>query len=304
MNAIKRIPLVALGLLLVASMVSVASAETAESAIADLEEAEGEYQFVQTRTCMPSGQHQCEPGEQPLPVQWARGTVEYEINSRGSQALYPDESRIPDELKHDVFDSFDEWNKQSCSDFEMIYAGLTDHDQTGFNENIPREDNINVVLWQDEQWPHPQYDAVALTTVTFQPQTGEIVNADIEFNTADYSFTNSDDDVEVDVRNTLTHEVGHFLGLDHSPISSATMFATAPPGETQKRHLHDADIAGLCFIYPEGESYELPESRRSGGEASRCSSTAGGPDSTALMILFVLLAMTIAGRRRNLAGVQ
>jgi MYXO-CTERM domain-containing protein len=55
------------------------------------------------------------------------------------------------------------------------------------------------------------------------------------------------------VRNTVTHEVGHFLGLDHTPIEAATMFATAPRGETAKRDLHQDDIDGLCAIYPQGQ---------------------------------------------------
>ena len=294
----------ALIFLLLLSVAPQAGADELDSELEDLAAAEQEYQFVQTRTCMPSGPHQCEQGEQPLPVQWATGRVEYVINERGSQALHPDESELTDALKEDVFVSFEQWNEPDCSDFEMIYAGKTSRDQAGYDDSISRSENLNIILWRDESWPHPQYDAVALTTVTFQPQTGEIVNADIEFNTADYRFTNSDDEVQVDVRNTLTHEVGHFLGLDHSPVSSSTMFATAPPGETQKRDLHDADIAGLCFIYPEGETYDLPDSRDSGTGTSTCSSASPGLNSSVFIVAFALLGWSVVRRRRQLLGVQ
>jgi MYXO-CTERM domain-containing protein len=58
--------------------------------------------------------------------------------------------------------------------------------------------------------------------------------------------------VDTDLQNTATHEAGHFLGLSHSPEPDATMYASAPIGETAKRTLADDDVAGLCELYPAG----------------------------------------------------
>ena len=64
--------------------------------------------------------------------------------------------------------------------------------------------------------------------------------------------TNPTSCVGTDLRNTVTHESGHMLGLGHSADVNATMFASASTGETSKRTLADDDIAGICAIYPTG----------------------------------------------------
>ncbi len=285
-------------ILIATASLSVSGVVHAESLT--LNEAEEQYEFTQTRTCLPTGINACQSGEHPLPVQWGQAQVEYRINDRGSQAMEPGSTEVTDELKHAVFQSFDAWNDQECSDFEMVYGGKTAVEQPGYD---PDTQTVNVVLWQDDDWPHPHYDAVALTTVTYRPCNGEILSADIEFNTADYTYTNHEGSAgtQIDLRNTLTHEAGHFLGLDHSPNSEATMFATAPHGEIKKRDLHQADIAGLCFIYPTGEDYELPQCSGDGsgggsGSSRFCSATPKMPSPAAFLFVLTLFG-ALLGRR-------
>ncbi len=269
-------------------------------------DAEIENEFVQTRTCDPDGniQSPCTEDQQSIPIQWNSNTVRYQINDRGSQQMHPDDDRITDDIKHSIIESFDVWNEQECSDFDMIYDGTTTREDTGFDPDIPVDDNLNLVVWRDDQWPHAQQFAVALTTVTFRPSNGEILSADIELNTDKFRFTDSDDDVEIDLRNTMTHEVGHFLGLDHSPNDTATMYFSAEPGETFKRDLHDADVAGLCNVYPEGVEPDLEDSTNgtgtNGGQGdsddSRCSMTGQSPD-PALLIVALIGLFTFLRRR-------
>ncbi|MBA2663955.1 MAG: matrixin family metalloprotease [Bradymonadaceae bacterium] len=211
--------------------------------------------FVQTMTCSPDGVFRCRAGETPLPVQWPFLKLSYYIHEQGAADLPPGpDGLISDELEAAIIQSFDSWNAPNCSELELVYQGLSKRTEIGYQDTQNPEGNINLVLWQDEAWPYGSYAAVALTTVTFRPSTGFIVDADIELNGDLYRFTNSDNPANtiVDVRNTLTHEVGHFIGLDHSSIPAATMFSTAPPGELSKRILHSDDIAGLCHIYPVG----------------------------------------------------
>lgn len=255
--------------------------------------------FVQTMTCLPSGQFQCRPGESPKPVQWPRLQVHYHINEAGSADLH--QGLITDELRQSIIGSFETWNEPECSNLELIYQELTERDEIGYIDDLGT-DNINVVVWRDDDWPYGSYAAVALTTVTFRPSTGFIVDADIEMNGAMYVFTDSDDpaETEVDVRNTLTHEVGHFLGLDHSSERNATMFGTAPPGELQKRVLHPVDIAGVCHIYPEGA--EPPEDPALVEETSRAWCAALLPSSPApspLLGVFILALTALSLRRRH-----
>jgi hypothetical protein len=63
----------------------------------------------------------------------------------------------------------------------------------------------------------------------------------------------------VDIENTVTHEVGHVLGLDHSSndpfeenekIRTATMYYATNPGITDGRSLESDDILGLQHLYP------------------------------------------------------
>jgi MYXO-CTERM domain-containing protein len=54
----------------------------------------------------------------------------------------------------------------------------------------------------------------------------------------------------MDLRNTLTHEVGHFVGLAHARDPAATMDASTQMREVEKRTLAADDVDGVCAIYP------------------------------------------------------
>lgn len=51
-----------------------------------------------------------------------------------------------------------------------------------------------------------------------------------------------------DGQSTMTHELGHFVGLGHSYYPT-TMYAYGSPGTTYKRDLHYDDILGIQAIY-------------------------------------------------------
>lgn len=99
------------------------------------------------------------------------------------------------------------------------------------------------------EWGQSKF-VFALTFLTFNKSSGEIVDADILFDDADFDFCGSDCKAgENSLCNTITHEIGHFLGMDHSQFSEATMYATAPAGETKKCTLHEDDRQGVCTAY-------------------------------------------------------
>lgn len=216
--------------------------------------------YQQTMTCDASGQYACRRGERPLPVRWPGAQAGYVINERGTQNSDAPRGFSP-ELEAVVTSSFDQWNQvrcpgapahDACSDMLLIYEGTTRNDVVEFNQRNLNA-NMNLVIWRDTGWDQVASSMTfALTSVTYNPQTGQIVDADIEINSENYML-NVIDPVErnyADLKNTLVHEVGHFIGLDHSHLRGATMYPNAGLGETSKRVLHDDDIEGLCASYP------------------------------------------------------
>jgi hypothetical protein len=106
--------------------------------------------------------------------------------------------------------------------------------------------NVNVLVFRDGTWPHEDgTHNLALTTVTFDPESGELYNADIEVNTALYDFA---DGGQYDLLAVLTHEAGHFLGMAHSTDMNATMYFSYQGVDF--RSLEEDDVFGICSIYP------------------------------------------------------
>jgi hypothetical protein len=80
---------------------------------------------------------------------------------------------------------------------------------------------------------------------------GQIAEADMMFNpTTAFSTSITTPSSSVDLQAVTTHEVGHFLGLDHSTLVSATMFPTIPTGYNLPRNLSSDDMAAISTIYP------------------------------------------------------
>lgn len=160
----------------------------------------------------------------------------------------------------EVRGSFAAWEDEdsACSDLMFPFKGVAQV-QAGFDEE---GNNENAVVVVEQLWPY-QSGAIAVTTTAYDPRTGVVVDADIEFNRVNFRFVAVDADTMcgeatnlMDLRNTLTHEIGHVLGLEHPPnlarYAESTMYASAPACETKKRTLDADDIEGLCFIYPAG----------------------------------------------------
>lgn len=163
------------------------------------------------------------------------------------------------EVRAEVIEAYQVWQNVDCSDMALPLLGEQSGLRPGFSETGV---NRNVVVWVGSGWSYDD-SSIAITTNAYDTATGEIVDSDIELNGQEFDFAVvgaacAQSDGTMDLRNALTHEVGHLLGLDHPPevatYAEVTMFASAPPCETRKRSLENDDIDGVCFIYPRDEA--------------------------------------------------
>ena len=208
------------------------------------------FAYQRSMTCgPPPNAFPCDEGEAPIAIAWPSRCLLLHVNEVASQELSLEVAQAALER------STQAWNEVSCSDFQMSFGGLTNEDRVGYTSGA--KGNANVIMFRDEGWSHSR-GILALTSVTYAPSSGAIVDADIEFNSQSYELTAVDPPgVAIDFENTLTHELGHFLGLDHSTVIGSTMFATAPEGEIDKRTLAGDDIEGFCEIYPAESSPQM-----------------------------------------------
>ncbi len=183
------------------------------------------------------------------PLFWPGLCVSFSLNVDGSQHMSFEEfERIAEA-------SVAAWSDINCGDGTDAYATISfvrkddvdchkaEYDQGG--------GNANVILFQDTKWAYTGIDnTLAKTTVTYDTDTGEILDADIEMNHAYNEFTTGDDNIVYDLQSILTHEIGHFLGLDHTDDFSATMNPGYQEGTSELRSIEPDDEGGVCAAYP------------------------------------------------------
>ncbi len=186
-------------------------------------------------------------------LSWSKRDLAFTIYGAGT-------SEIPSDQAFPVLRaSFQVWaGVQGCAtadtdDLTFTETLLSTTDRVGYDFEHP-EQNENLLIFRDDGWPIPgQTDVIALTTVTYVPLTGEILDADIEFNSYQFQFAVDGSSDHMDLMNAAVHEIGHYLGLAHSPVSGSTMQATGRLGETSKRDLACDDRDAIVFKYPAGQ---------------------------------------------------
>lgn len=113
-------------------------------------------------------------------------------------------------------------------------------------------DNLRIVLW-DENNSSGFFggSTVAITPVEFF-SSGLIVDADVIFNGQGFNFTTEGQVSRFDVQDVAAHELGHFLGLDHTSWAGATMYPFVSTAVIAQRSLSADDGNGMREAYPSG----------------------------------------------------
>jgi hypothetical protein len=147
--------------------------------------------------------------------------------------------------------AFDQWQAVSGTHLKFeelpMVTGTTD---------IDSGDGHNTLFWTRNRLVNGGRDSLAgqsaLTYVARFSDGNVIVDADVVFNGVDFRwFTNYEDANQQGnfVDAIALHEIGHFLGLRHSPVGGATMLAVADFGVNTQVGLSADELAAVRSLY-------------------------------------------------------
>lgn len=216
--------------------------------------------YCRTTTCDPLREPDgCQPVDgcatRGEPLFWPDACVTYAVQELGSARRGLSALEVDEAMRK----GFAAWLGAECNaegglpSLGVVPLGNVRCDQVEFN---PPENgragapNANIVIFRDDTWPYAnERFVIARTSLTFDPNTGAIFDADIEVNSFANEFSIGEVGVTNDLQGVLTHEIGHFLGLDHTTADSATMRANYDLSNLGARTLSGDDRAGICTIY-------------------------------------------------------
>jgi len=182
--------------------------------------------------------HQRTAGQHPL--RWADTLVRFVIQSEGAPGITDGSDQTAVRTGFSAWDSSENF-LQLAEDTDSVQRARTDW----------RSDDVHLVTWDttnESGFFGAGSGLVAATPVEFDPATGAILDADVILD-GTRSWSTTLEPGKFDVQAVVTHEVGHFLGLDHSAVHRATMNPAVKESETWQRSLETDDRAGATALY-------------------------------------------------------
>ncbi len=271
--------------------------------------------FCRTSTC-----EECPRDEQTgctlggKPIAWPEACVSFSLNEMAATTVDLETATLLAE------EAFNTWQTARCPpDGEPPSIHISNSFGPVMCEEAEystRAGNANVIVFREREWPYGGGgNELGTTTITIS-EDGLIVDADMEINatrplTVGTPRTKGFIPDAHHLLSIMTHEAGHFLGLDHSLEPNSIMNLSLAPAAV-RTELGKDDIAAICAVYPPerkvskcddtphgGFASECAPPKRKGGGSDGCALGQGGAASGDLSVLLVAGGCVLSAARRR-----
>lgn len=174
------------------------------------------------------------------------GRLVYNLNPAGS-------ADVPfAQVETAIANSFKVWEDiPTCS---IAFTRGENRSETGASN-----DGIFQLYWREDATLDDGLDITGalgvarLVMIAGGSRDGEVLDASLVFNGKEYQWATDGSANRADIAEVATHEIGHVLGISHSPMAGATMFPRTGLGSLRNRTLSTDDIIAASATYPAGD---------------------------------------------------